>query len=64
MSKLILIDQLHIDLLVARSRASRKVDRAARVVRTKKFLNGVRKVIRAEVRKHSALKDVVARVTR
>ena len=64
MSKLILIDQLHIDLLVARSRASQEVDRAARVVRTKKFLNDVRKVIRAEVRKHAALKNVVARVTR
>jgi len=63
MSKLILIDQLHIDFLVARSRASEEVDRMARVVRTKAFLKGVRTAIRAEVLKHGSLRNVVVQVT-
>lgn len=64
MTKLILMDQLHIDFLVPSERSPRQIDAAVRLIRQQKFLDDIRKAIRAAIRRRSALRHVVARVTR
>lgn len=64
MTKLILMDQLHIDFLVPSERSTRQIDAAVRLIRQQKFLDDIRKAIRGATRRRSALRHVVARVTR
>ena len=65
MAKLVLLEQLHVDLLVSSRTESRQTDRAARAIRTKRFLDDVRTAVQAAVKKRSRLRNVViVRITR
>ena len=64
MTKLILMDQLHIDFLVPSERSTRQIDAAVRLIRQQQFLDDIRKAIRAAMRRRTAFRHVVTRVTR
>lgn len=64
MTKLILMDQFHIDFLVPSERSPRQIDATVRHIRRQKFLDDIRKAIRSAIRRRTALRHVLARVTR
>jgi hypothetical protein len=64
MSKLIVIEQFHIDLLISRARATHEVSVAVRGVRQTEFVEALRKAVRAIVGKRRALRKVIVRITR